>query len=523
MATNIGFVPNIKCDYKYDYQRIWRDIALGNVQPEPACRDLILNDLFFILVYVMQLEWANKPFIVKACREVEEGPASNTLDLWAREHLKSTIITTAETVQYHLKYPEKCTGIFSYVRPLAKKLLFGVKQVYENSEMLKVCFPDIVYQKPELQSIKWSEDEGIILNRKSISRREATVEAWGLVEGMPVGRHFDRRIYDDIETDDLVENPDMMRKVVHKFEMSKYLGTDGGVQRVVGTYYHHAGPIASIRDMKYPAEPGQRRENMFTLRFKPGTENGKEDGAPVLVSDARHRELKGDKKSYNTQFLLNPTPEGAIKLHSNYLKKVEPGAVPFDVIKFILVDNAGDDESNAAAGDSWAYGCIGVQPKRDNLGQSNIYILDGESGPMGNSEAVDGIVRMYLRNGIIHQLGVEKVGMSTTEVHVSSALEAHGRRLSLENGNLVLLKPRNRKKNARIEAALSWPLNNGKIHYASDLRADFIEGLMAEMDKFPFYHVNILDMISYLYDMIKDFPFGRYESTQEIDLSEVFI
>jgi hypothetical protein len=521
--VKLTFTPRNDCYYRFDYTRILQAFA-EVAQKDPAraeqyikstCRQLVLNDLFFIVYFVMSLPFANKPFVVDACREVEFGPVTNTLDLWAREHFKTTI-GSAEMIQRMLKNPELCTGIFSYVRPLAKSILRGVKQAFENSDLLKVCFPDIVWQKPENEAPKWSEDDGLILRRKSISRRESTLEAWGLVEGMPVGRHFDHREYDDIETDDLCENMDMMRKCIHKFEMSQYLGVDGGTHRVKGTYYHHAGPMAYIAAKKL-----QDGSPAYIVRKKPGTSDGTPTGTPVLVTLERMQQLMADKKTFRTQFLLDPTPSESAKLNKAMLRPISPERIPTGLIKFMLVDPAGENVQKSS-GDSWSFAVVGVKPQMDDIGCSEVYILDLEAGPMSHSEAIDAICRMYLRNGFIQQLGVEKVGQATEELHIANGLRAAGRFMSEEAGNLKLLKPANRKKEKRVEAALQWPLNNGKIFYSTAIRQEYIEELFVEMDKFPFYHVDILDMLAYLWDILVEFPFGKFEPTSEVDLTDVF-
>jgi hypothetical protein len=114
---------------------------------------------------------------------------------------------------------------------------------------------------------------------------------------------------------------------------------------------------------------------------------------------------------------------------------------------------------------------------------------------------------MYMRGGIIQKMGVEKVGLSTTEIHISNAIKALGRRLSIDAGNLELLKPAGRSKVFRIESALQWPLNNSKLFYSTAIPSRYIDSIREEMNKFPFYHVDILDMFAYVYDMMKDLNF----------------
>jgi hypothetical protein len=202
-----------------------------------------------------------------------------------------------------------------------------------------------------------------------------------------------------------------------------------------------------------------------------------------------------------------------IRLNGSFLKPIEPQFIPRTVYKFMVLDQAGGDETAKQSGDLWSYGVLGIEPVLDDIGQSNVYLMDVEADKMSHSEGIDGVVRMYARNGIIQQLGVEKVGLSTTEIHIANALRQRGRRLSIDAGNLVLLKPAGRSKVFRVESALQWPLNNGKLFYSTSIPQKYIDAILEEMQKFPFFHVDILDMWAYAYDMFKEyrFPIRRAE------------
>jgi len=456
----------------------------------------------------MGVEKAHNPFVVEMARVLESGPKTGTLDVWAREHFKSLLITQGETLQYHLKNPEHCTGIFAYVRPAAKAFLRSLKILCEQSDLLKWCFPDVLWGKPEVEAPKWSEDDGLIFKRTNNARKESSIESWGLIEGMPTGRHFERRIYDDIETDDIRESPDMLKKCFEKFEMSDNLGVDGGVERIIGTYYSHFGPIVKIRDKK-----DGNGNPMYLTRLRPATDNGMITGKPVLLSPERLEKLKMSQ-FFNSQQLCDPTPLSDLRLNGDYLKPIEPQFIPKNIHKFMVLDQAGGDETNKQSKDLWSYGVIGIEPVMDDIGQSNVYLLDVEADKMSHSEGIDGVVRMYMRNGIIQQMGVEKVGLSTTEIHITNALRIKGRRLSLDAGNLVLLKPAGRSKERRVEMALQWPLNNSKIHYSTAIPQKYIDAIKEEMQKFPFYHVDILDMLAYSYDLFKEFRFPHGNNSE---------
>ncbi len=522
--------------YQHNYPRIFRAIARGDMPARcdahqdvkdirhcPTClrlgeitalRSLILNDLFFIIYFVMEVPIANKKFVVDACRDVEEGPPTKTIDIWARGHFKSTIITVAETVQYAVKYPNRCTCIFSYKKPAAEDFLDAVRKTLEMPIMTQ-CFPDVLYAKPDTEAPSWSLQNGITIKRTGKARKEATVEASGLVEGMCTGKHFERRIYDDVETADTADKIEQMDKCFSRFEMSKNLGmpSDKGIQlqtveRVIGTYYSHCGALIRIRDKK-----NVHNELIYTTRVKPATDDGLPDGMPVFLSLEELDDLKTDMHYYSQQ-LCDPTPLGTRALHSEYLQDIDPRFIPRNTYDFQVIDPAGDGK-DVREGDCWAIMVVGVDPNTDKVGASNAYIKDLIISPLGETEAVDEIVRMYLRGGIIEQVGVEKVALSTTEIHVSSALAKRGRRVNVENKRLVVLKPAGRNKIKRIESALSWPLDNGKLFMSKDIPSMYRDKMRQEMDGFPFTHPDGVDALAYLYDMIKDYHFAERSDPDE--------
>ena len=512
-----------KTYYTNDYNAIFKDVARGVLKERDVLRSLFVNDLWFLVNFGLDIldNAANHPFIVERCRMVQEGDLSDTLDIWARYHWKSTIITIGETLQYHIKNPEHCTGILCYNRPVAKKPLRAIKRVCENSDLLKWCFPEVLWEKPETQAPKWSEDDGLVFKRRSSSRPQSTVEAWGLTEGMPTGSHFERLVFDDLETEDIRESPDMLNKVYNNFLMAHGnlgMGKNSDIKRVIGTYYSHFGPNVKIRDMKY--EDGR---NIYNLRLIPATDDGTRNGKPVYM-ESKPFEIEKRGPHFNSQQLCDPTPESELRLDKRMFKPINRRLIPRDIYKFMVIDQAGGDETDKQSIDLWSFCVLGIQPFIDDVGQSNVYLLDVSAGKMSHSEGINGIVQMYLRNGIIMQLGVEKVGLSTTEIHISNALRANGRNLSLDSQNLFLLKPSGRSKVKRVESALQWPLNNGKLFYCDDISENHIQMIFDEMDKFPFYHVDILDGIAYGYDMFKGFKFQSYlaeEDTPEARLLKI--
>ena len=97
-----------------------------------ALRRLCKEDLFFLFTVGMKRRDANNDWLYDRMREVEASPNGH-LDLWAREHYKSSIITFALSIQDALKNPEKTNGIFSHTRPIAKAFLEQIKRELEQT------------------------------------------------------------------------------------------------------------------------------------------------------------------------------------------------------------------------------------------------------------------------------------------------------------------------------------------------------------------------------------------------------
>jgi hypothetical protein len=217
---------------------------------DPECDDWTLAELgkgdrYFLLVHVLNADYAVHPWIYERCREVEASTDGH-LDLWAREHFKSTIITYAGIIQEILKDPEITIGVFSHTRPISKMFLTQLKLEFESNEVLRRLYPDICYDKPKAQAPFWSLDAGIVVKRKS-NPREATVEAHGLVDGQPTGKHFKLLVFDDVVTISSVGTADQIKKTTDAWEISLNLGskTESGDRRVwmIGTRKGQPGGI----------------------------------------------------------------------------------------------------------------------------------------------------------------------------------------------------------------------------------------------------------------------------------------
>ena len=261
---------------------------------------LACNDRFFLLTELLGRTDMHHPWFFNVCREVEAEP-DGRIDLWARAHGKTTIITVAGTLQEIFCDPEITIAIFSATKPLAQEILGQIKNEFETNECLKETFKDVLYENPrgkgpDGRPAKWSLERGITVKRKG-KPKEATIEAHGLIDGQPTGRHFKMHVYDDIVTQDYLSD-ELLKKTTERFELADNLGTRHGVRKwIVGTRYSFADTYGAILDKK-AAKP----------RINPATEDGTLNGRPILLTPENWARIKRDQgtKIVSAQMLLNP-------------------------------------------------------------------------------------------------------------------------------------------------------------------------------------------------------------------------
>lgn len=366
----------------------------------PMMRWLCLSDLYYLLVRVCgrtdMLPCRNRPgfldnqFAFDRCREVEAAP-DGYLDLWAREHYKSSVITFGLTIQDILKDPETTIGIFSHTRPIAKAFLRQIMREFESNKLLHAAFPDILYGEDVKAAQKWSEDDGIIVKRKS-NPNEATVEAWGLVDGQPTSKHFKILLYDDVVVAGSVTTPEMLAKVMIEMERSYNLGTTPGIKRAAGTRWHFNDAYKTLMDRQ-----------TLRARIRPGKVGGTEDGESVFWAEETHAAKRRDMGPYTyaAQILLNPKADSLQGFKREWLRYYTRVANMGKMNTYILVDSA---NSKRKESDYTAMWVIGLAT------DGNYYALDVVRDRLNLTERIDRLFMLH-RKYKPKQVRWERYGM----------------------------------------------------------------------------------------------------------------
>lgn len=384
-----------------------------------------------------------KKWLMDRCREVQSKP-DGYLDLWGREHGKSSIITFAKTIQDILNDPEITVGIFSHTRPIAKGFLRQIKREFESNILLKDLFPDILFTDPQKESPKWSEDEGITVKRKG-NPKECTVEAYGLVDGMPTGKHYRLRIYDDVVTRESVTTPEQIKKTTEAWELSDNLGTIGGAVRTIGTRYSLYDTYAEMMKRK-----------AVTPRIHAATHNGRMDGKPVLFTQGEwdRRKRTQSRRMVAAQLLQNPLADEDARFNPIWLKPYE--IRPRTINVSITCDPS---RGRTAKSDNTAIAVIGYAQGGTK------YLLDGYCHRMGLAERWAHMRDLYLKWSA--EVGVQTISVGYERFGQQSDDEYFQERMKLEG-----------KADPRVVFVmkeLAWPREGGnsKAHRVERLEPDF--------------------------------------------------
>jgi len=447
----LEFTPIEGCNYKNDYVEIcnllYSHAAYNQVQEMGfALRELCKTDLFFLLYFVLGVKPVNHLWIVSRIREVEESH-NKTLDLWSREHFKSTILTYGLIIQEILKDPEERIAIFSHTRGIAKAFLRRIKLTFESNELLKLLFPDVLYNDPKNQSPKWSEDDGIIINRKGVYN-EATLEAWGLVDGMPTSRHFTIRVYDDVVTKDSVSTPEQIKKTDEAFKLSQFLGARGGSVRVIGTRYHYADQYSKML-----------ASGVWTPRIRKGVENG----ISVFLTQAELDEFKtvvceGNTYVWNCQMLLDPVAEEAQEFKKAWLRyyRVLPDRA---MNLYLFADPANEKKTKGMGSDYTVYWVWGLDP----LG--NYFLVDLIRERLNLFDRWKALSKLMRKHPTIRKVLYEQYGLQADISHFQHMMKEDGVYFTIQplGGRL--------KKEDRIRKLI--PLfENGKVYLPEALYSE---------------------------------------------------
>ena len=495
-------------------------------------------DRYYLGVFLCNRHDMLHPWIYERCREVEEQRDSR-LDLWARFHYKSSIITFLGTVQEVLCNPNITIGILSFSARQAKPFLRQIMQEFDSNEKLKNLYKDILWEKPRLQAPKWAENEGICV-RRSANPKEQTIEAHGLVDGQPTGRHFDLIIYDDVVVQESVSTPEQISKTTTQWELSLNLGsTHSPRYQYAGTRYSYGDTYGTILQ-RAAVKP----------RIHAATYSGTMDGEPVFLTKERWEEIKKTTSSFTVacQQLLNPIAGSDIAFKEEWWQQWE--VRPYTMNVYLMCDPA---HSKKKTSNRTAMAVVGVDANY------NKFLLDGLCHRLSLSERWDNLKKLRTKwkraPGIREvKVGYERYGAQADIEHFKEMMRIEGSSFPIYELNWVGGGGSQSKKDRiqRLEPDLKdgsffFPYPTDKNHLTSsqvdykERKQDFLnskkilckneEGKLYDLSNwvkeneyclFPSIHPDFLDALSRIYDMDAMPPMPRRGRNLEPELEATY-
>lgn len=338
-------------------------------------RAMCKNDLYYLGVYEFGMKFMYyvedednvtfRPWIFNRCWEIQNDPDFH-VDVWARGHFKSTIITILKTIQDILRNPEITVCIYSYNAEIAQGFVSAIRQNLESATM-KALFPDVIPSNTgtgrykttnedgvtETVKFSWSDKEFTVI-RKS-KRKEPTVMGRGLVNNLPTGYHFDLLVFDDVVTWMSVSTPEQNAKTYQRWQDALNTGTgDGTRHRIIGTFYALRDTYFSILNPK--ADNGMMGGSKYTLRKYPCMEA---DGNPVLYSKEYIENMRQIMVGlvFSSQLMCDPQDASSFKFLEIWIPKrmrqedVEKNKDSYNF--YIIVDPANTKKSTSDNTSMW--------------------------------------------------------------------------------------------------------------------------------------------------------------------------
>jgi phage terminase large subunit-like protein len=458
---------------------------LGNLKEgerNEVIRHLCKTDIYFLSFFVLDQEFYYNDFAFDFCRKISENP----WQLWlvARGHLKSLTITVAHNIQLILNNPDIAIAIPSYNMKTAKSFVRQIKIILESNALLKDLFPEILYANPSTQSPKWSEQEGLVIKRKT-TRKEPTVMGFGLVDGQATGYHFDVLSFDDVVTQDSVTSPEMIQKTTERWQLSDNIGMPSTLKKYCGTRYHYFDTYAEV-------------QKVTPTTIIPATDNGEIDGNPVFLTREELDKKLADQGRYifSAQMLLKPVAREDQKFRMEDFRYYDE--LP-RVNYYIAVDPANTQSKKS---DYTAMLVFGFSEDR------KVYLVDGvhDKLDLGQryrtlkalNERYKPLIIGYERYGL--QADIDFFRMENAKTNYYMPITEVGGTVSKEDRILRL--------QALFETKdLIFPKHLRYTQLWNGEQVDIVNNIQMELLAFPFAeHDDLSDCLSRCYDIFLDKP-----------------
>ncbi len=314
-------------------------------------RKLCRSDLYYLGYFILKIDVMHhediidestgeirkrvyRPFVFNRCWDVQNDPDFH-VDIWARGHFKSVIITELKSVQDLLINPNVTIGIYSYNATIARSLVSAIRTFLENTDLQRL-FPEILPSHDEINAKKYTRilqngkmqrrkltwtDESFSVKRTT-TKKEDSVMGYGLVTGQAVSKHFDIIVFDDVVTPDSVKTESANETTTEQWKQAINTGEGETTRiRVIGTRYSFYDTYYHILNPK--ASEGEMGGGRFTLRQHPCLVEHNGDLVPVMRTKEYLAELKDTMHGFvwDSQMMCNPSQSSPVRFYLDWISE----------------------------------------------------------------------------------------------------------------------------------------------------------------------------------------------------------
>lgn len=416
------------------------------------------NDLFVMARGVLGYEAVNKNTHGAMCNFMVHGQKVRRLTLYPRGHFKSTIDTISDSVRLSCKDPDHTRILLvNETATNAEGFLSEIKSHWENNQLLRKLFPELVPRQTTGPGAKWSSTMAT-LNR-STAYKEGTYTAIG-VGGAVTSRH-----YTNIKCDDLIgleadRSPAEMRAAISWVDQIEPLLTspDDDVIDFIGTRWSQVDLYAHLI---------QGYSDDLETFSRMATDTGEPDGEPIFperFSRERFERIKRiNPKQWYAQYCNNPIAEGNRDFDPGqirYYRWNTKGEIEFKdgatiktwSLESLYITIMVDPNSGAKdAPDTAAIVATGVSP------DDEVFVLSSYSGRPDPGQLLELIYDTACRWSPA-MIGIEKAGQQTTLWQFDQLMRRRSRSFRVEP-----LHHKNIEKEKRIRDTVQPLLGLGHL------------------------------------------------------------
>jgi len=240
-----------------------------------------------------------------------------------RNHYKSTIFTISYAVWRGLRDPNQTGLLIANSATNASHFLGKIRSAFESKKLLRELFPEL---RPELSN-RWNKDEACL--PRTVDYPEATWEAVGWSTKV-TSRHYDWILMDDLVDEDSYESPELMNKIIERFEQRESLLRPPIETRTLIVVANHWSAIdLNCYILKNHPE--------YHVYYRQAIENGQPIFPEAYSLEWLQRKQAANPYTFALQYMNNPVDASLSEFKAEWLQEYRRGE---DSVVFPLEDGS---------------------------------------------------------------------------------------------------------------------------------------------------------------------------------------